>query len=72
MNIIAKEKGQTKHGSRWVVLQDGGNSYHITVQRGDVATYEHTDSLSSHQELMDMVHRLENELFPIGIPEKTE
>lgn len=71
MNMIARQTGYTKHGTRWAVIQDGPDSYHVSVQRGDVLTYEHTYELRSEQDLMNMVARLENELFPIGIPEST-
>lgn len=71
MNMIARQTGKTKHGTRWAVIQDGPDSYHVSVQRGDVLTYEHTYSLRSEQDLLDMVHRLENELFPVGIPAST-
>lgn len=60
---IAKQSDVTEKGSRYVILQDGPASFHITVQRENTAIYDYVSNPQTMQVLMDAIATLENELL---------
>lgn len=56
----AKEKSVTERGSSYVILQDGPNSFHVTLTHKDVIIYEHF-APRSLQELRDGITKLEDD-----------
>lgn len=73
MNLYhAKQRGTTKTGKIFKVLQDGPNSLHLTIQDGDVLAYEHLTDITSEEMLHERIALLE-ELFVIPLlPETTD
>jgi hypothetical protein len=59
----AREVGICASGSRYVILQDGQSSYHITIQNGDNILYEHLGQQSSREDLMNNINILEKTLY---------
>lgn len=68
----ARQKGTTKLGNTFKVLQDGPNSLHLTIQKGDDLAYEHLSDIKSEEELLTKVHELELILYPPLLPENTD
>jgi hypothetical protein len=60
---IAKQSDVTEKGSRYVILQDGPASFHITVQRENIAIYDYISNPQSMQILMNTISALESELL---------
>ena len=73
MNLYyAKQRGMTKSGKTFKVLQDGPNSLHLTIQDGDVLAYDHLTDITSEEMLHERIALLE-ELFVIPLlPETTD
>lgn len=71
MNLYnAKKAGVTEKGNLYSILQDGPNSFHVTVQKKVIIDptevsliYEHYQDLSSLEELDKNVVILEEELL---------
>jgi hypothetical protein len=59
----AREVGVCASGSRYVILQDGPASYHITIQNGDNVLYDHFGQQSSREELLNNINILEKTLY---------
>lgn len=53
----------TERGIRRVILQDGPNHFHVTLQQGNNALYEYFSNLKDINELYDNISRLENEFL---------
>lgn len=60
---IAKKSDSTEKGSRYVILQDSPTSFHVSVQRGDKAIYEHFERPESMDFLLNQINVLEEELM---------
>lgn len=59
----AKETGTAASGSAFTILQDGPNSYHVTVGRAQYAIYEHFSNIESRDNMLLLINKLEEELF---------
>ncbi len=64
---MAKEKQTTQNGSSYVILQDGNNSFHVTMTHKDIIIYEHFTP-TSLQELRDNISALEQEAISRNSP----
>ena len=59
----ARKSDSTERGSRYTILQDGPASFHITVQRGDVAIYDYIANPRDMQEIETLIVALEEEII---------
>lgn len=64
MLYYGRHTGKTKLGNRFVVLQDAPDSYHITVQRGDLLVAETVYELADEAHMTSVIEELEKELYP--------
>ncbi len=73
MNLYyATQRGTTKSGKTFKVLQDGPNSLHLTIQSGDILAYEHMTDITSEEMLHERMTQLEELLNPpLVLPEAT-
>ena len=67
-----RETRRTMRGNRVAVLRDAPNSFHVTVQGKDLAVYENFSEVTSNEHLMQLALKLEQELYPPTLPEKTD
>lgn len=67
--IHSRVTGKILLGGRYAVLCDGPNSFHVTVQDGNFAIYEHITDISTVQ---DVIIKLRNELFPKLLRDKND
>ena len=59
----AKDVGVAKQGSRYVILQDGPASFHVTVSTGSIAIYDYFFNPPSIESLKANIDSLEEELL---------
>jgi hypothetical protein len=65
----AKKVGNTPSGSKYIILQDGPKSFHISVAKGDNLIYDHFHDPPNLDFLDNNILLLEEELynkFPVG------
>lgn len=58
-----KEIGKTGLGSTYGILQDAPNSFHVSVSRGNNTIYDHVSSVSSKDDIINVINLLEKELI---------
>lgn len=59
----AKKMGNTPLGSKYIILQDGPKSFHVSVGKGDIVIYEHFHDPPSLEFLDNNILLLEQELY---------
>jgi hypothetical protein len=64
---IAKKTAKTENGSSYTILQDGGNSFHISVTANDITLYEYFRDVPSVEYLEEQVLLMENSLLQSGV-----
>lgn len=63
---IAKESGDTERGNYWAIVQDGPNSFHVTIQVGEQIIVETLRDVPSLDFLHNQIRLHENELLGIS------
>lgn len=59
----AKEVGVAQSGSRFIVLQDGPASFHISVSKDHLVLYDHLENPTSIEQIHSKIAELENDLL---------
>jgi co-chaperonin GroES (HSP10) len=59
----AKKTGNTPSGSKYIILQDGPKSFHVSVGNGDNVIYDHFHDPPSLEFLDNNILLLEQELL---------
>lgn len=60
---IAKETGETERGNFWAIVQDGPNSFHVSVQVHDQVIVETLRDIPSIDFLHNQIKLHEDELL---------
>jgi hypothetical protein len=60
---IAKKTAKTENGNSYTILQDGGNSFHISVTANDITLYEYFSNVPSVEYLEEQVLLMESSLL---------
>lgn len=59
----AKQTGKTDLGTWYGILQDGPNSFHVSVSKDQTVLYDHFENLPNMEQLHQNMLGLEQELL---------
>jgi hypothetical protein len=61
----AKQIGKTANENRYIILQDGPASFHVSVSRGNVTTYDHIENPPHMQFIEENIALLDTRIMEI-------
>jgi len=61
----AKQIGKTANENRYIILQDGPASFHVSVSRGNIITYDHIENPPSMQFIEENIALLDARIMEI-------
>jgi hypothetical protein len=68
---MGKQLGKTEKGTWYCILQDAPNSFHISVSKDNLTSYDHLENPTSVEQIHNKIRELEDELFDLATTYKS-